>query len=215
MVDECDHLDLSAFFSGLSKLAERNGQIFSQLGQEIFVISQMFGIDDPKFLEIGAFDPEHFSNTAGLRKYFNWKGYFVDPNPETAKKFTDAGLRDSFIEAAVTNTHEPTLFFHAEGAMSSTSGLRRTAKEIEVKAIHIRKLIELVKQVDYLSLDIEGNESEILFSYPWDLSKPAVVTVEHNHRIKEKDEIQKFMETLGYREFLPSLTDFESWFVKR
>jgi hypothetical protein len=49
------------------------------------------------YLEIGAFHPFKYSNTATLRDVFGWIGCSVDPSSEAYKAFFDAGLSERFV----------------------------------------------------------------------------------------------------------------------
>jgi len=200
--------------AGIATLLAHKGTLHSQLGQECFVLSQSAGISNPRYLEIGAYDPVHWSNTASLRESFGWTGFHVDPNPVTARAFDSLGLAHSFIEAAVVGKHQPEVFLHVEGAMSSTSNFSKEKNDLKVATIQPVDLLKVTKSIDYLSLDIEGGEYDVLVSWPWEVCKPKIITVEHNFMDNQRDKIASLLIPLGYREFLPSLTDFESWFVR-
>lgn len=214
LTDPGELSDLATFFFGLKVLISNSGEINSQLGQEIFVLSQTANIINPTFLEIGAYDPIHWSNTASLREYFGWTGLHVDPNSETAKKFNQAGLAQNFIHAAVSTTKQERVFLQSAGAMSTISDFPLNSNDEAVLVINPQDLVHRSKKVDYLSLDIEGGEYDVLAAWPWEACSPKVITVEHNFREIEKTKIKNLLNQKGYREFLPSLTDFESWFVK-
>ena len=52
--------------------------------------------------------------------------------------------------------------------------------------------------IDFWSLDTEGSELAILKSFPFDEYSFRLLTVEHNW-LPVRDEIRKFLESLGYR----------------
>ena len=79
--------------------------------------------------------------------------------------------------------------------------------------IGIKELVTTLPQITYLSLDIEGGELEILREYPWNISKPLVITVEHNNVAEIKSSIFKVLTEHGYKRILNNLSNFESWFV--
>ena len=212
--DEEELQDLALLIRGYSEIFQRNGKIHSQLGQEAFVVGVTNGAYGLKYLELGAYDPYLLSNTATLRNSFHWTGLSVDPNPEVWDKFKLAQLEDSFLGAGVAGG-DSTAILIREGAMSRTQ--RTTGGEFskheEVSLIGIRRIVNNLTSVDYLSLDIEGGEPEVLVEFPFEKVKPLVITVEHNFRDADKLFMQSFLSDIGYRQFLPNRTDFESWFV--
>ncbi len=53
--------------------------------------------------------------------------------------------------------------------------------------------------VDYLSLDVEGVELDVLQTVPWDKVNITVVTVEFTHGPLGKEVLRHYMEGHGYR----------------
>lgn len=53
-------------------------QYYSQVCQDIFILSVLDGLKDGSYLEIGAYYPEFINNTFILSKYFNWSGLSLD-----------------------------------------------------------------------------------------------------------------------------------------
>lgn len=170
------------------------------------------GISKPFYLEIGAFHPKQYSNTFALRNFLNWDGLSLDPSPESLGFFSAAGLRNNFLNLGV-GVESTTSNFLADGAFSRTTK-NPTLKSIEVEVVGIRELIERLQQVDYVSLDIEGGELEIMKVFPWEVSKPKVFTIEHNGNFEMKEELHHIMISQGYRLALGSISNFESWFVR-
>ena len=72
------------------KYIQRIGKYFtySQIGQDIAVRKLMKGLRGGYYLEIGAYEPYQYSNTAILEKFYNWKGLSVEIDKKRAKKFS-------------------------------------------------------------------------------------------------------------------------------
>jgi hypothetical protein len=215
--DEDELQDLAFLTRGYSEIFQRNGKIHSQLGQEAFVVGITNGAHGLKYLELGAYDPYLLSNTATLRDSFQWTGLSVDPNPAVLDKFKLAQLEDSFLGAGVAGVagDDSKEILIRNGAMSQTQRTtgRESSKDEEVSLIGIKEIVSNLASVDYLSIDIEGGEPEVLVEFPFERVKPLVITVEHNFRDADKLFMQSFLSKIGYRQFLPNRTDFESWFV--
>tara|TARA_B110000971_G_C19680143_1_gene350733 strand:+ start:168 stop:605 length:438 start_codon:yes stop_codon:yes gene_type:complete len=52
--------------------------------------------------------------------------------------------------------------------------------------------------MDYLSLDVEGAEYEILESFPWEERSFGVITVEHSYIQANREKIKRLLESKGY-----------------
>lgn len=206
--------DLAILTNGYSKIFTQMGKLHSQLGQEAFVVGFTNGAAGLKYLELGAYDPYLLSNTATLRESFGWTGISVDPNPEVLEKFKSANLGHCFINAGVAGQDTDATLIK-NGAMSYTQNLQGDIEKNShfVHLVGINNLVKDLTQIDYLSIDIEGGEVEVIKNFPFGRIKPLIITIEHNFREIDKLTIKEFLSTKGYREFLSGLTDFESWFV--
>ena len=206
-----DMNDLGNLLEGISLLLKANGRTYSQLCQEAFVIAHTKGKSEPRYLEVGAFHPEKYSNTASLREYRGWVGLSVDPSEDSRKAFESAGLAEQFLNVGV-GAASGFAYFSSDGAFSHTH-TEETEGSIRICVIGIVELVEMNPNVDYVSLDIEGGELEIIRAFPWGMCKPKVFTIEHNQDLVMKKELNDLMAIQGYRRVLDSVTNFDSWFL--
>lgn len=203
--------ELQRYFNGVSRIVSRGGNLFSQLGQEALVLAYTENVSRPFYLEIGAFHPYKYSNTATLREVFEWEGCSVDPSSETFESFAAAGLSQRLVNKGVA-PDSGLMYLIENGAFSRTSDSQLN-NAIPVEVIGIKHLIKTLPVITYLSLDIEGGEFEILKAYPWSESRPIVITVEHNQDTSVEHAIDELLISLNYKRVLSSLSCFESWYV--
>ena len=213
LVEREDLADLQDLLNGFGILASANIPIYSQLGQDAFVLGKTVGKSNNFFLEIGAYDPYLWSNTAGLREFGGWSGFHIDPSPASAQRFSLAGLGDSFVEAAALPVHQ-NAFFDDNDATSEIHSSPVSKESIQVRTVTPSELIKKYERLDYLSLDIEGGELELLKAWPFDFCAPRIITVEHNYRKMESDQINFVLNRNGYRKCLTGITEFESWYIR-
>ena len=82
-----------------------------------------------------------------------------------------------------------------------------------------KRLNDLLKEysapleIDYLSIDTEGSEYEILKNFDFEKYSFKVITVEHNNTVN-KTLINELLEKNGYKRQLKKLSQFESWYTK-
>lgn len=203
--------ELERYFYGVSKIVSNGGNLFSQLGQEALVLAYTESISTPFYLEIGAFHPYKYSNTATLRDIFAWNGCSVDPSKETFEAFSEAGFSARLVNKGVA-PESGRMYLIEDGAFSRTSDSQET-NATPITVIGIKELVSSLPQITYLSLDIEGGELEILRNYPWVESRPKVITVEHNQVSSVEHGLDDLLISLDYKRVLGSLSCFESWYV--
>jgi hypothetical protein len=66
--------------------------------------------------------------------------------------------------------------------------------------------------IDYLSIDTEGSEFEILQAFDFDSHRPFVLTVEHNYR-PDREKMVALMRTHGYVRAPTRISAYDDWFV--
>jgi len=74
---------------------------YSQVYQDVFVLTMLAGKRDGRFLEIGCGDPL-FGNNTKLLEEWGWSGISIDRNPDTDKRFRAAGRQSTVLVADAT-----------------------------------------------------------------------------------------------------------------
>lgn len=166
---------------------------YSQEGEDL-VLARILGESKAApgfFVDIGAHHPARFSNTYFFYRK-GWRGINVDALPGTKKLFGRMRPRDITIECGV-GSQKGTLkyFMFNEPALNTFSELE--AKKKDLPPYHITKTMQLPvvtlksildqhlpqgTQVDFMSIDVEGFDHEVVLSNDWGLYRPRVVLVE-------------------------------------
>jgi hypothetical protein len=68
------------------------------------------------------------------------------------------------------------------------------------------------RDIDYLSVDTEGSEYEILSALDFGRFRPRIITVEHNHNQSKRRAIESLLGREGYTRELEALTQFDDWY---
>jgi FkbM family methyltransferase len=209
-----------------SQILEAGRGSKSQLGQDLFVLSCLDFKKNGFFVEFGAADGVEFSNTYLLEKEFGWSGILAEPakrwHPELRKN------RNSLIETdCVWGNSNSTLTFNEapSGVLStidsfSSSDFHHKARihgtRYSVKTISLQDLLDkhnAPPQIDYLSIDTEGSEYEILKNFNFDKYQFKVITCEHNYE-PAREKIHELLTGKGYVRKFDNLSQFDDWFVK-
>ena len=192
----------------------------SQLFQDIFVLNYLKYKKQGYFVEIGAADGEKFSNTWLLEKNYGWIGILVEPskiwqeklyknriaNIDTRAVWQKSGFHLEFAEAA---------FPELSGLTTKLSTDVQTIDKFKVETVSLNELLKnynAPKHIDYLSIDTEGTEIDILEHFDFKNYNFSFVSVEHNYR-DERCRIRDILTKNGYQHFSSEISDFDDWYV--
>lgn len=183
---------------------------YSQINQDLNVLSFFGSKSDMYFADIGAFDGKTQSNSFLLEKKYNWKGICAEPLPSAFQKLTEC--RSCICEnSAVFSKSNLSLEFSAWGVLSGItdyindtpyhSYAKEKGKKIKVNTITLQDLLDKYnapKIIQYLSLDTEGSELEILKAVDFSTYKFLYINLEHNQVEPRRTEIRKLLLDNGY-----------------
>ncbi|PCI75644.1 hypothetical protein COB21_05440 [Candidatus Aerophobetes bacterium] len=176
------------------------------------------------FVDIGAHLPVQDSNTYFFENEMQWTGLCIDPHPVMFKQLKNKRTCKCLEVAVVpfTEGHQKFLQLDKLAGLSGligsygeqdTARINKDSKlhggkqqVINVKTVPINQILSTHKlfHIDFLSLDIEGGELDILKALDFDTFFIDVITVENNwedawHCEAKNSSIRKYMETAGYR----------------
>lgn len=168
------------------------------------------------YIDIGAHHPRRFSNTYLLYRR-GWRGINIDAMPGSMRAFNKIRPRDINLEIAIADRqteldyyifNEPAL----NGFSRDLSQERHAAAsgyviedviKVEVLQLHevLHQHLPACQSIDFMSVDVEGLDFQVLKSNDWNRYRPTYVLVEvlesSLHEI-EKSEIGRFMRVTGY-----------------
>ncbi len=176
---------------------------YSQCGEDLIVnfILRQLGIDEPRYLDIGANHPVNLSNT-----YFFYRkgchGVCVEPDPELCKGIRKKRPRDLCINAGVGVSHQKDVEFYLMSARTLNTFCKEEAERyqsygehkiqeiLRIPLVEINDLIceNFSEKPDFISLDVEGLDLEILDALDFNRFRPEVVCVETLTYTQDKTE---------------------------
>lgn len=167
---------------------------YSQSGEDLIVdfIFRALQLEKPTYLDVGANHPYLFSNT--YRFYLQGSaGVLVEPDPSLFKALESARPKDVHLNVGVSGTREaklplyvmstPTLntFSHEEAKRYEDTGLHRIERIETIEVVPLMKIITENFQsttLDFLSIDVEGLDLEIIESLDFKKCRPCVICAE-------------------------------------
>ncbi len=165
----------------------------AQLRQDLFVLTELGFKRCGYFVEFGAASGKELSNTWLLEKHFGWSGILAEPAKCWHERL--AANRTCVIENRCVwkSTGDSLEFAEASEAEISTltpfkggdqhAAARRSSRHYQVETISLNDLMAEHKapdSPDYLSIDTEGSELEILQAFDFKRHPFKVITCEHN-----------------------------------
>lgn len=192
--------------------------IYSQFGQDAFVVEWFGQKRGGVFLDIGANDGATFSNTLHLEQALGWTGIAVEPHPDAFQKLQ--ACRKCHVFKGCVSDHDGNLRFLAVSGgadkLSTLSAVENASDEhhqllldrmiaqyggekkvVEVECLTPVSLLKRfgISRIDYLSLDTEGCELQILRNFDFSACPVEMVDVEN----REGSALFKLMTRNGYR----------------
>jgi FkbM family methyltransferase len=177
------------------------------------------------FLEFGVCGGRRLSNTYLLEKKYGWKGIVAEPNPTFHAELM--ATRNCHISTkCVFSTSGQVLQFSAAttGELSGITAMtqddahaakRKEALQIDVETISLNDLLALYNapnQIDFLSIDTEGSEFEILRHLDFARWPIGLIAVEHNGT-PNRQKIYDLLVEKGYSRKFVGFTRFDDWYV--
>lgn len=202
---------------------------FSENFQDFFVLEKCSYKERGFFVDIGAADGITGSNTFLLEKFYKWNGICVDPNPVFLQSLYNCRNASVNTLAVYSETGKilPFKFLSDEDEFYGwnfrsgiTQHLTPTAdlnfQEINVLTVTLNDLLKLYNaptEIDYISIDTEGSEFEILKTFDFGKYNVKCFTIEHSSEQQQK-EIWNLMLSNGYTHVNDRETGDEEWYFK-
>ena len=183
---------------------------FSQEGEDQILSHLFYGIENGFFIDVGAHHPIKYSNTY---KFYlkGWRGINIDAMPGSMVEFQKIRPGDINLELGVSAKNE-TLDY----AIFNSTGINTFSKDFVQKmidkgsiltnTIHVNtQRLETIlatylpekQEIDFLTIDVENFEMEVLQSNDWNRFRPKVILVE-SLELKTKKQLETFFRTVDY-----------------
>ena len=214
------------FLGELIKNKNFSSKYKSQIGQDIFTNILLNGKKSGYFIEIGVGDGTTLSNSYFFEKELNWNGILCEPNTHfhenilkerTCILCKDAIYNKSMQDVNLLSVDNFKEFSSLELSNTKDHIHREDSNILKVNTItfeQLAKLYNIPTKIDYISIDTEGSEFEILESIDLKKFDVSVFTIEHNYEVSRQNKLKELMFLNGYMLFNPNLTHFDYWFYK-
>lgn len=175
-------------------------KVFYSQNKEDLLLEAFFpDLKNGFYVDLGAYDPEYDSVTK-LFYDMGWSGINVEPQPERYKKFVKDRPRDININCGVSSeSGEFTLRAYENGGLSTFSTELQKSyskvkdkqfesyKDIKVPVMTLKEILQKhkIKKINFLKIDVEGLEYEVIKGNDWESYRPEVICIESNNILKD------------------------------
>lgn len=203
----------------------------SQLKQDVFVLDHLRLKENGYFVEFGATDGLLHSNTWLLENHFGWSGILAEPSRywhdklltnrkchiDTACIWVESNIEVLFneVDANVVHYANELSTIDTFSNCDNHSEVRNFGKKYAVNTLSLMDLLKKYNAphtIDYLSIDTEGSEFEILKSFDFSQYEIKVITCEHNYT-SLRDDIHDFLSEKGYVRKLEQFSAWDDWYI--
>jgi len=199
----------------------------SQLFQDLFVLFLTGERRGGFFVEFGATDGINLSNTFLLENKYEWNGILAEParswHPALKKNrqakidtrcvWSESGHKLDFSESEIGEFSTLKEFW----AQDANENFRKKTRTYSVDTVSLSDLLRDYKapnSIDYISIDTEGSELNILSRFDFKDYDVKIFTIEHNMVEPQRSHIYDIMTLNGYRRIFEPLSRFDDWYVK-
>lgn len=165
---------------------------YSQEGEDL-ILNRILGEKKGGFyIDVGAHHPKRFSNTFFFYKR-GWHGINIEARPGSKKLFDKFRPRDINLEIPISEKvekltyyifNDPALNGFSSDQSKKLDGLRdyKILSEIRLNTKTLKNVLDdylpLNQKIDFLSVDVEGLDFQVLKSNDWTNYKPKLILVE-------------------------------------
>ncbi len=198
----------------------------SQFLQDLWVAHELKSQREGFFVEFGGADGIRSSNSYYLETELGWTGVIAEPARAwypalRNNRACDIDERCVWDRSGLTVTfNQPDIALHStidsysDGDLHADS--RRAGQRYAVETVSLNDLLAFwgaPKRLDYLSIDTEGSELDILTAFDFAAWDVQLITVEHNHSNKRQP-IFDLLTSRGYVRRFEALSNVDDWYVK-
>jgi len=198
----------------------------AQLLQDLFAAFFFHEKGPGYFVEFGATDGISLSNTCMLEA-LGWRGILAEPLASWHEKLRRnrnchidtrcvysksneiVRFRDTYENpelAGIEKELKPDISREKRGTYS-------TGEVLTVSLMDLLATYDAPRSIEYLSVDTEGSELEILGAFDFSAYRIAVLTVEHNFVDDQREGLKSLLERNGFVRVCESISRWDDWYL--
>jgi len=204
--------------AGLIMKRDAKVPFHAQHGEDIFLWNHFGRKADGYFIEVGAHDGVSLSNTYAFEA-IGWKGLLVEANPDVAELCRKnrpesivahtavgaPGQADRIVFHTVSGDEGDEMLSFVNPDDADIERCTRAGKSIRKVEVPFKTMDSILdelspEQIDFVTIDVEGGEMDVLKGFDLARFEPKVVMLENNTGHADYP-VSRYMERQGYQRF--------------
>lgn len=189
----------------------KNSKNFSQEGEDLFLIDFFKNKTEGFYVDVGAFHPFRINNTYALYKK-GFRGINIDISATSIDFFNFARPDDTNLNIGASNKFENKIFFSKKN-LSFHNTFSKSLAESKIQnepfkkkyTIECKPLTQIIddtkfsnKKIDFLNIDAEGHDYEVLQGLDLKKYSPKIICIEISPLVDEKNKNYKNTKIFKY-----------------
>lgn len=163
---------------------------YSQNFEDVLLNRVFKGKTKGFYLDVGALHPIVDSVTKAFYD-LGWSGINIEPIKECYNLFEQERPRDINLNIALSNSEVNLEFFQVVGQPGNSTLSKEIAEKIAQEkglelsryTVSVKTLAEVCKEyvyqkIDFLKIDVEGLEEEVILGGNWEIFRPTILVIE-------------------------------------
>lgn len=194
------------FFYKILKIYRNNSPShhYGEFGEDVFINRIFKSISSGKYVDVGCYHPFKGSLTVDLYKK-GWTGINIDISKTSIDLFNLIRTKDTNLNIAVSNFDGET-YYYENSAINQQNSLIKSNDAQKVIKIKCKKLNTILEEnnlnkFEYLNIDVEGNELNVVKGLNLAKYTPNLITIENNNLMIEdyiQSEIYNLLKEMNY-----------------
>ena len=156
---------------------------YAEFAEDVMVNRILKKIKKGFYVDIGAYHPYKGSLTYNLYNR-KWNGMNLDISKSSIDLFNIARPSDININCAVSEFNGETFYYENSPINQQNSLISQddNQKKIKIQSYKLSEILKMqnINSVDYINIDTEGNELEVLMGIDFSKIDPILFTIEDN-----------------------------------
>ncbi|MDR2875877.1 MAG: FkbM family methyltransferase [Methylobacillus sp.] len=204
------------------------GTYFSQFGEDKILASIFKGKTTGFCIEVGANDGIHGSTTFYFERA-GWDCLLIEPNPTLCEQIrairtasvvecaasSQRGRVELLVATGAPLAHGVSTIEAGEGAIKKIQSYGFSYKKIMVESLPLDEILSVYatgREIDFVSVDVEGHELEVLKGFDLDRWQPTILLLEDNFNGTDTT-VRDYLARCGYYPF--RRTGVNDWYAKQ
>lgn len=183
---------------------------FAQAGEDLVLRRIFLGVEKGFYVDVGAYHPYKLSNTYLF--YLNgWRGINIEPRPKSRQLFDKIRPGDINLEVGIGEASGMADYYQFNedtlNQFAFTGSAITKPRSNQVVRIQVEPLAEIFEQhignngsIDFITIDTEGAEYQVLKSNNWIDFPIKVILVEQNKMYPAFYQVAELLKNRNYRE---------------